>query len=91
VVNDTFTSSWNSGQGWCNSLYNGAKVCTHQQLRQACNTNNLTLVAGRWMGDRAGDDQALVTNGTDCNNFDGVQGVNTSAAGTYCCLEFMDY
>ena len=31
--------------------------------------------AGTWMSDRTGDDQAAVTNGAGCSNFDGV--VNT--------------
>ena len=34
---------------------------------------------------------ALVTNGTDCNNFDGASTVTNSANGEYCCLEWMKY
>ena len=38
-----------------------------------------------------GDDEANVTNGTDCNNFDGSASSLNNQGSAYCCLEWMKY
>jgi hypothetical protein len=91
VVNDTFPSSWNSGQGYCYTLFEGASLCRHEQLRRACQHGAFSLTSGRWMADRFGDDLALATNATDCANFETGVAVGTSLSGSYCCLEWMKY
>jgi hypothetical protein len=91
VLNDTFSNTWNQGQGYCYTLYQGASLCRHEQLRRACSNGAFTLVAGRWMADRVGDDLALATNSTDCLNFDAGIAVGSQQSGNYCCLEWMKY
>lgn len=88
IFMDVFTSTWNSGQGWCYNLFSGASICRHEQIRRACNNGGFAIVASRWLADRAGDDIALSTNSTDCNNFDAATAVGTSLGGTYCCIEY---
>ncbi len=91
IYRDAFTSTWNSGTGWCYGLFGGASICTHEQMRRACSQGSFTLASGTWLRDRSGDDAALFVNGTDCNNFDGASAVGTGQPATYCCLEWMKY
>jgi hypothetical protein len=92
IYNDTFSSTWPSGQNWCENLFGGANVCTYEQIRKACNGFGYVIPADRWLGDRTADDEVLFTNGTSCGNFDGVaNAINTTKPGTLCCLEWMKY
>jgi hypothetical protein len=89
---DTFANNWNSGQNYCYLLFSGASLCTHEQLRRACNNGSLgTMVVPSWLADRGPDDQAMIANIADCANFDGYQLTTTNSAGQYCCLEWMKY
>jgi hypothetical protein len=90
VYQDAFTSSWNNGSQWCDSLFGGAKLCTHSQLRFAC-LHGLTITANYWLADLVADDSHAHTNGSDCNNFDGASARGTALSGSYCCLEFPSY
>ncbi len=95
VGQDVFTTStWSTAQGFCHSFVQNSQLCTYEQVRRACNNGGQTVTAGRWLRDRVGDDLALVTNGTDCNNFDGVVNAISGAGsqgGSYCCLEWPKY
>jgi hypothetical protein len=91
ILNDAFTNDWNAGQGYCNTLFSGASLCTHQQMRRACNNGGYGLTSGRWLADRTADDQVLVVNGTSCANFDGTVAPTATQGGQYCCLEWMSY
>jgi hypothetical protein len=52
----------------------------------------MAITANTWMADRVGDDTALFTNGTACDNFDGeASALNAGQQGTYCCMEWMKY
>lgn len=91
---EVFTESWNSASEHCSN--NGAQhgqLCSYQQLRRACITGNLTVVPDRWLSDRVGDDLAVVTNSTDCENFDTVRQSTLGglATGSYCCQEYPVY
>lgn len=92
IYNDTFTSTWNSGSHWCGSLFGGATLCTYNQIRRACDAGGFAIPADRWLQDRVGDDLAVFTNGTACDNFDGTANtLNVSKGGSLCCLEWMKY
>ncbi len=88
IYAEDFNSNWNTKSSDCNQFYQGAKVCTHQQIRAACLGSGGTFapIANKWLADRPADDTGLHTNGTDCNNFDGASAVGTSF-GVYCCIE----
>jgi hypothetical protein len=87
IYAEAFNSNWNQKSNDCINFYQGAKICTIQQVRMACATGNIAVLANRWLGDSVSDDNYFRTNGTDCNNFDGTAGRGTSY-GVYCCLEF---
>ena len=92
IARDVFTNNWNSGQGYCYSLYSGASLCTHDQVRRACNNGGMAApVINTWLGNRTADDEALVVNIANCDNFDGAATVTNTQAGQYCCLEWMKY
>jgi len=89
VQRQTETTTWIVASDNCNAT--GARLCTYQQVRRFCNAGN-ALVAESWLADRVADDDALYTNQTDCNNFDGVSAaLGTTRAGRYCCIEWMKY
>jgi hypothetical protein len=93
VFRDAFTNNWGSGVNFCNGFAQGAEMCTHQQIRRACNLGGMALVANTWLADRIADDTVAYVNGADCNNFDGSSdaGPGTTRSGQYCCLEWMKY
>jgi hypothetical protein len=67
-------------------------MCTHEQIRRACNNGGFGApVVNTWLQNRAVDDQAMIVNIADCNNFDGVSLVTNNQTGQYCCLEYMKY
>jgi len=92
IVRDTYEQTWNTAQGSCNNVYAGASICTHQQIRRACQQAGLALVADSWLADRIADNVALYVNQTYCDDFDGESDVlSTERSGVYCCLEWMKY
>jgi hypothetical protein len=43
------------------------------------------------LADRTGDNEALIVNSANCNDFDGVSNANNNQTGQYCCSEWMKY
>ncbi len=101
VVRDAATSTWNSAENRCYTNRSGASLCTHDQIRRACNhpgTSNSPLAGAGWLGNRIADDDVLIVNtsGTNqaaCDNFDGEDsaGDGSTQPAAYCCLEWMNY
>lgn len=91
IHRDSFAADWNQGQIYCTTLFGGASICTHQQMRRACQSANYPLSTGHWLADRVGDGTALFVNNVSCDNFDGEASASNAQAGTYCCLEWMKY
>ncbi len=92
IVRDVNTNDWNAAQNRCYTQRSGASLCTHQQIRRACQNGGFgNPITDTWLGDRLADDIAIVTNISDCNNFDGERGVTANASAQYCCLEWMKY
>jgi hypothetical protein len=93
IYRDVFTSSWTSGQNWCYALFSGASICTHEQIRRACNNGGIGFApaTGTWLADRPDDDDALTVNSANCANFDGMAAATSTQPATYCCLEWMKY
>ncbi|MEW5849918.1 MAG: hypothetical protein AB2A00_14075 [Myxococcota bacterium] len=68
-----------SAQTTCAAL--GGHISTYHEIYQLASANGgVAAVAlnGDWIGNRAGDDEALCVNGTDINNFDGICNKNNS-------------
>jgi len=92
IARDTYEQTWNTAQDSCNTVYAGASICTHQQVRRACHQVGLALIADSWLADRINDNYALYVNQTYCDDFDGISEVlTTERNGVYCCLEWMKY
>jgi hypothetical protein len=92
VYHETFGTTWNNSASDCYNFYGGAHLCRHEEIRRACINGGLASpIVGSWLADRAGDDNAIVTNIADCNNFDGVALHTTSETGKYCCSEWYKY
>jgi hypothetical protein len=88
---DVFNATWVGAQDRCYNTLGGGQLCTYAQMRRACATGGLALLSGTWLADRTGDDEALVTNGVDCNNFEGTANTLNNQGAMYCCLEWMKY
>ena len=92
VYHEDFGTNWNLSATDCFSFYGGAHLCRYEEIRRACiNGGGFAPLNNSWLGDRSGDDSAVRTNGTNCNNFDGVSGVATNLTGKYCCVEWPKY
>jgi hypothetical protein len=92
IRNVVSAANWNTAAAACYNLNSGGSLCRHEQVRRACNISNLALAQPRWLADRVADDDAVHTNSTACDNFDGTaDGNGTNLAGFYCCLEYMKY
>lgn len=79
------TVNWNAARIGCQDR--GARLCTYTELAYAASAGQ-TIVSGRWLGDRVGDNRALRTNGTSVDDFDAeedVTGGGISIGGYYCC------
>jgi hypothetical protein len=89
VYHELFGANWALSASDCRQFYNGASLCTHQQLKTACGNsgNSITLITNSWIQDRIDDDNALFVNNNECNNFDGSSAVTNVKTGKYCCLE----
>ena len=90
VYRDQFNSNWNSASGWCRSIFGGSHMCRHDEIRRAC-LSGMNITSNYWLAERVDDDDAMHTNSTDCNNFDGQSSVGNTRSGEYCCLEWMKY
>ena len=92
VWHENFGTNWNLSASDCYNFYGGAHLCRYEELRRACIAGNgFAPINNSWLADRSGDDNAIRTNSTDCNNFDGVSAVGTGLTGKYCCLEWPKY
>jgi len=92
VRREVFTTTWVGAQDRCNNVNSGGQLCTYAQLRRACANGGPAPIGGGWLADRTADDEAVITNGGDCNNFDGTSGaLNQTQTAMYCCLEWMKY
>lgn len=54
-------------------------------------TRAATGCASRWLLDRTGNNEAVATDGVNCNDFDAPTNTTTNLNGGYCCLEWMKY
>jgi hypothetical protein len=86
IYSESFNNNWNLKSNDCINFYQGAQMCTHQQVRRAC-ALGMPVLANKWLADLSSDDAHFRTNGTGCDNFDGTAG-RGSSYGVYCCLEF---
>lgn len=87
---DGGNGNWIHGSTRCRTGYGGAYLCRYEQVQRACATG-MGLLQGVLMGDRVADDEVLVTNSFDCNNFDLHVDYKNSYGSRYCCLEWMNY
>jgi hypothetical protein len=87
ISEEAHASTWNTSATECRTDHFGKQMCTYLQIRTACSMGILTPIASRWLSDRTADDQAVNTNGTDCNNFDAATGTGSNF-GVYCCIEY---
>jgi len=85
IYSESFNSSWNQKSNDCINYYQGAQMCTYQQVRRAC-AMGMPVLANKWLADSSSDDNHFRTNGTSCDNFDGTAS-RGSSYGVYCCLE----
>ena len=93
VYEMTGTRNWTDSADRCYSNFNGAQLCTYQQIRAMAGNGGLTFDATeRWLGDVTLDDQALYTNrqisgssDSDLSNFEGDGNMDDLKRG-FCCL-----
>ena len=89
---EVFTTTWVGAQDRCNNVLGGGQLCTYSQMRRICANGGAQPIGGAWLADRTGDDAAVIANGGDCNNFDGISNaLNQTQTAMYCCLEWMKY
>lgn len=93
IYRDNWSYSWNASADDCRSYYDGARLCTYEEIRRACMTNSgFSPIVDTWLADRVGNDTALYVDQADCSNFDGTANSrNVTLAGHYCCKEWMKY
>jgi hypothetical protein len=92
VLREVFTTTWVGAQDRCNNVWSGGQLCTYSQMRRICANGGPAPIGGAWLADRVADDTAVITNGGNCNNFDGTSGALDQTQGAmYCCIEWMKY
>jgi hypothetical protein len=89
------SSNWDAANDLCYNQHAGASLCTHQQLRHACNYGPpvffIVNAVGSWLADRTSDNTALYVNKPDCDDFDDTADANGGTHYPLCCLEWMNY
>jgi hypothetical protein len=71
--------NFNNAQNICAAI--GGHIATYNEVYRLAQVNGGVAAVnlnGDWIGNRAGDDQAYCTNGTDINNFEGTCNKNDS-------------
>ena len=82
---------WREAARECRTSH-GGRLCRYDDLFVAFMPSTATHTQqaygiAHWMGDHTGDGEALITWGTDMNDFDATSSDATSHQGYYCCTE----
>ena len=93
VYHETFTAAWNLAVDDCYTFYDGAHLCSGEELMRACagGVPAFAPIASSWLSDRLADNAALYVNAATCGDFDGSLSDTTALSGKYCCLEWPKY
>jgi hypothetical protein len=89
IRDNAININWANTVNDCWAFYNGAHMCSMEELQRACGAG-FVVAANGWLSDVVADGIVLATNSATCGDFEG-EVAKTLTRNEYCCLEYEKY